>query len=228
MRAILLLARKYSQKMAETGDAIVEAAEHVVEEVVAAASQDTGTAGGSAQRIVAAATPAKQPSALPHISIHTKTDMIDDPLKFALLELKGIIERMARGHSLDGILRALVDVMKDLKELPVELGATMSEEVDHKGKSKVPGSQLPQASSSHSPNIIRAYFARIGQYLDTALDHPGFVTSRKGSKQLEGLFMEGLDILDIVGDVADEVGEVLVSGRLSTNPAFGVTLIGCF
>ncbi|KAH6900941.1 hypothetical protein BKA70DRAFT_1159081 [Coprinopsis sp. MPI-PUGE-AT-0042] len=210
MRAILFLARKYSEKLAETGDAIVEGAEHVVEEVVSAASQDPGSSGDTSEAKGVAASEGKLPSALPRVSIHTSTNMIDDPVKLAFFELKGMLERMGRGHSLDGVLKALVDVMKDLKELPIELGETLSQEVDQKGKSKISGAQSPP---QRSPNIIRAYFARIGQYLDTALDQPGFVTSRKGSNELEVLFMEGLDILDVVGEVADEVGEVLVSGE---------------
>lgn len=226
MRAILLLVRKYSEKLAETGNSIVEAAEHVVEEVVSATSQDPETPNDADEAKGGAACAAKLRDALPQASIRTTTHMIDDPLKLALVELKGILERMGRGHSLDGVLEALADVMEDLRDLPIELGEIMSEEVDYKGKSKTPGTQLPQAPSKRSPNVIRQYFVRVGQYLDKALDQPGFTTSRRGSKELEGLFLEGLNILDAVGEVADEVGEVLVGGRWCTIISVRMVSIG--
>ncbi|TFK22150.1 hypothetical protein FA15DRAFT_758208 [Coprinopsis marcescibilis] len=280
LRSILILARKYADKLAETGDIVAEAAEEIAQEVTStahdiASSTQTNSDEGN-QRAQAWNPPHSYPpptSLYPPVSKTAESDSSDASvfLKQAFVDLKTIFERAGQGHSLDGLVKALVNVCRDLKELPVEVQQTVAQEVDHKagdakgkGKAKDEGGsphfseekheqkgkgkrrkrkekkgggsefispQLDSRTSSEQPsgspsiqaedrqksgvkppNVLANYFARLGDCLDNALDEPGWVTSRNGSRELEALFDDGVEILNVVGEAVVDVGSIVAEG----------------
>ncbi|KAJ2936574.1 hypothetical protein H1R20_g525, partial [Candolleomyces eurysporus] len=59
-------------------------------------------------------------------------------------------------------------------------------------------------SQGRQPNVIRVYFARLGRYLDRALEDPAWVTSKRGQGEMEKLFEDGVELVNVVGEVVTE------------------------
>jgi len=68
-------------------------------------------------------------------------------------------------------------------------------------------------------NPLRAYFSRIGEYLDKALSEPGWAMSRDAAKTLEVLFDDGVELVKAVDESVIEVGAELDDS--STSKGFG-------
>ena len=110
-----------------------------------------------------------------------------------------MLERLGKNHALDGLLAALKKVVCDINAAPVVLVDQINKEVEDKtGLDPAKGSPL------------RAYFTRIGAYLDRGLDDPGWVMTKEGAEIIEGLFDDGVELIGIVGDSVVEVGEDVI------------------
>ncbi|EAU81413.2 hypothetical protein CC1G_05243 [Coprinopsis cinerea okayama7 len=275
IRAIVILARKYADKVADLGDVAADTAAKAASDLSTAARGISPMPSSTAWKPPATYPPPNDlyppvPDEIP--GVHSKTGEQGKPLKAALGDLKIILERVARGHPIDKLIRALIDIGKDLKELPFDVEEMVVNEADFfvrdvkgKGKEEVqsnlegqrgkgrrrkkkgkkggsksiqtPDEQdssqtaTPFTTAPHTPvapseppktpgprpNVLRVYFSRIGRYLDRAMDEPGWITSRKGSKELEKLFNDGRMLLNVVGEAAVDVGEAIVESGAEEN-----------
>ncbi|KAF8970194.1 hypothetical protein BDZ97DRAFT_1792384 [Flammula alnicola] len=255
IRAILILARKYADKIASASE--------IAEETIIDATRQAKDALNDA------AAPNYPPQ--PCGRAHEKKPFIDITSDALLEDLKDMLQRIAQGHSLDGLLSAFARVVRDLDEVPLILGDEINETIEEKatqsatdvspsspspspppeqrpkkgkkmnkkarmrakkalGKEKEAmekgsmlspsesqdieapiGQETPEERSTSNP--LRLYFSRIGTYMDKVLDEPGWVMSKDGSNTLEGLFDDGAELLNVVADVAVEVGEEIVDEK---------------
>ena len=182
MRAILVLAQKYADKFASGADVAASTINDVAEQ----ASEFSKIYSSSSQY---------PPNPYPpkfNLDSHSVT---------LLQDMKEMLERLGKNHALDGLLAALKKVVCDLNAVPVVLVDQINKGV--KGKTGFAG--IDQVQPAKGP--LRAYFARIGAYLDKGLDDPGWVMSKEGAEILEGLFEDGVELIGIVGDSVVEVGE---------------------
>lgn len=183
MRAILVLARKYADKFASGADVAASTINDVAEQ---ASSSISKTYSSSSQY---------PPNPYP-----PKFNLDLDSHSVTLLQdMKEMLERLGKNHALDGLLAALKKVVCDLNAAPVVLVDQINKEVEGKtGVDPAKGSPL------------RAYFTRIGAYLDRGLDDPGWVMTKEGAEIIEGLFDDGVELIGIVGDSVVEVGEDVI------------------
>jgi hypothetical protein len=203
MRAILVLAKKYVDKIASSADIAASAVGDIAKQASESFAKNTSSA--------------YPPNPYPPLPQSTDFDFNSTLLK----DMKEMLERLGKGHSLDELLAALKKVVLDLNEAPVVLVDEINKEIedktagsDHvqsKGKNKKgPSSDKHKSSGEGSPSIrgspLHAYFVRIGAYLDKGLDDPGWVMSTEGTKILEGLFDHGVELMGIVGESVVEVG----------------------
>ena len=187
MRAILVLARKYADKFASGADV----AASTINEVAEQASESISNIYSSSSQYPPNPYPPKF-----NLDSHSAT---------LLQDMKEMLERLGKNHALDGLLAALKRVVCDLNAAPVVLVDQINKEV--KGKTEFTG--VDQVQPAKGP--LRAYFARIGTYIDKGLDDPGWVMSKEGAEILEGLFDDGVELIGIVGDSVVEVGEDVIS-----------------
>ncbi|KAF8799742.1 hypothetical protein BYT27DRAFT_7119732 [Phlegmacium glaucopus] len=197
MRAILVLARKYADRIASFADVAASTVDDVAEQVSESFSKN-------------------------HSSTSTEYPPSVDPQIVTLLQdIKEMLERLGKGHSLDRLLAALKKVVRELNKVPIVLVDEINKEIEDKagyaemqrakakGKNKKRGRK--KGASSNKQNPLRAYFARIGAYLDRGLDDPGWVMSKEGAEILEGLFDNGVELLGVVGESIIEVGEEIIN-----------------
>ena len=228
MRAILVLVKKYADKIASSADIVASTVSDVAEQASESLSQNTYPPN-------------------PYPPRTTKSNL--DPRTATLLkDLKEMLERLGKGHSLDGLLTALKKVVYHLNEAPVVLVNDINKEIEdktafikvdlgrparRKGKSKKwraqgPSSDKQKSSTDVSPgdsmipliqenlgNPLCAYFARIGMYLDKGLEDPGWVMAREGAEILEGLFDDGVQLMGVVGESVVKVGEDVISPEVN-------------
>ena len=186
MRAILVLAQKYADKFASGADV----AASTINEVAEQASESISNVYSSS-------------SQYPPIPYPPKFNL-DSPSVTLLQDIKEMMERLGKNHALDGLLAALKKVVYHLNAAPVVLADQVNKGVE--GKTGYSG--VDQEQPSKGP--LRAYFARIGAYLNKGLDDPGWVMSKAGAEILEGLFDDGVELMGIVGDSVVEVGEDVI------------------
>ena len=212
MRAILVLAKKYADKIASSADIAASAVSDIAEQASESFFKNTSSQ--------------YPPNPYPPLSQSTAFNL--DPHTATLLkDMKEMLERLGKGHSLDELLAALKKVVLDLNEAPVVLVGKINKEIEdktagsqqlqQKGKNKKePSSANQKSSTEDSPkdsmtasiqgSPLHAYFARIGAYLDKGLDDPGWVMSKDGTEILEGLYDNGVELMGIVGESVVEVG----------------------
>ena len=183
MRAILVLAQKYADKFASGADVAASTINDVAEQ-----------ASGSFSNIRSSS------SQYPPNPYPPKYNL--DSHSVALLQdIKEMLERLGKNYALDGLLAALRRVICDLNTAPVVL----VDQINKRVEDKTEFAGVDQVQPVKGP--LRAYFARIGAYLDKGLDDPGWVMSEEGAETLEGLFDDGVELIGIVGDSVAEVGE---------------------
>ncbi|CAA7268403.1 unnamed protein product [Cyclocybe aegerita] len=228
MRAILILARKYTAKMATlsniAADTIIDAAKEAKDALQSNSEEPTYPPQ-----------PYETPTA--------KEPIIDVTSDAILFDFKDILQRLGKQHSLDGLVSALGRIIQDLNEAPSILGEEATKTFEDKLDSAVTEAQSPtdgeippmfsqpgkgygkakknkkrkkqktqngeQQAQTGATNPIATYFARVGVYLDKGLDEPGWAMSKDGASSLEMLFDDGVDLINVVGetvlDTADEV-----------------------
>jgi Protein of unknown function (DUF4449) len=202
MRAILVLAKKYADKI--TSSAVVAAS--TVSDVAEHASESFSKNTWS------------EYPPIPYPPQPTESNL-DSQTATLLRNMKEMLERLGKGHPLDKLLAALKKVVRDLNEAPVVLVDEINKEIEDKtgsgevqpakAKGKNKKGREKEPSTQGSP--LRAYFARIGAYLDRGLDDPGWVMSKEGAVILEGLFDDGVELMGTVGESVLEVGEDIIS-----------------
>jgi hypothetical protein len=186
MRAILVLAKKYADKVASGADVAASTINDVAEQASGSISNNRSSSSKH------------PPDAYP------PTFNLDSHSAALLQDMKEMLERLGKNHSLDGLLAALRKVVCDPSKAPVILVDQIK---------KVEGETETAAVDQVQPvtGTLREYFARIGEYLDKGLDDPGWVMSKEGAKVLESLFDDGVELIGIVGDSVAEVGEDVIS-----------------
>jgi hypothetical protein len=191
MRAILVLAQKYADKLASGADVATSTVKDVAEQTSESISQIYSSS-----------------SQYPPIPYPPKFS--PDSHSVTLLQnMKEILERLGKNHALDGLLAALKKVVCDLNAAPVELVDQINKGIE--GKIGFAGDdQEHPAKERQSSSPLREYFARIGAYLDKGLDDPGWVMSKEGAEVLEGLFDDGVELIGIVSESVVEVGEDVI------------------
>ncbi|KAJ2918964.1 hypothetical protein MD484_g1432, partial [Candolleomyces efflorescens] len=318
LRAILILVRKYADKISELGETVIETAEEIAVEVEDAALKGVKSASlhldlqpeslsatGKTNGNVDAARPITTTDYVgpypPPTSLYppgsTGSDFKgdhragQDPFKKVLLDLKAILERVGQNRSLDELLVKFGNVVKDLNQLPVDIGKAVERDaakgldVGGSGEEKLgPEATVVQPSTSNAsiatirpsssqvgggggkggkkkkrkgknrkggatpveeipvlgeaskdtdtpqneveeeeggigtatpegveptkaegqPNVIRDYFVRLGRYLDRALEDPAWVSSRRGRDEMERMFEDGMELVNVVEDVVTD------------------------
>ncbi|RXW20171.1 hypothetical protein EST38_g5682 [Candolleomyces aberdarensis] len=130
---------------------------------------------------------------------------------------KGGKKKKKKGkHSKAGSASADVEAIPVSIEVSREsetLQAEVEEESDSGEDVRRSGLDAPQESTradedklpeGRQPNVIRVYFARLGRYLDRALEDPAWVTSKRGQGEMEKLFEDGVELVNVVGEVVTE------------------------
>ena len=223
MRSILILARKYADRLAAVSETATAALVDVAKETRDALTEEPATTKYPPHRYDAP---------------HERKPLIDVTSDAILREVKVVLERLGQGHSLNGLLSALGRVVRDINEVPTivsdEINKTIDEKVEeaaHKERSPTPRldpqSSRPNADnktkepgidaedpfslqgSTHNP--LAVYFSQFGQYLDKALDEPGWVMSGDGAKTLESLFDDGIILFNAVGESVVDIGDQIIS-----------------
>ena len=207
MRAILVLAKKYADKITSSADVVASTASEVAEHASESFSKNTWS----------------EYPPIPYPPQPTEFNL-DSQTVTLLRDMKEMLERLGKGHPLDKLWAASKEVVSDLNEAPVVLVDEINKEIEDKtgsaevqpakdkGKNKKKGREK-EPSTQGSP--LRAYFVRIGAYLDKGLDDPGWVMSKEGAVTLEGLFDDGVELMGTVGESVVEVGEDIISPETS-------------
>ncbi|PPQ78792.1 hypothetical protein CVT26_005699 [Gymnopilus dilepis] len=125
LRAILTLVRKYSERISSASDVVASAIEKTV-----AQTQEVLQDGPKAEE--------RKPF----------IDMKSDAL---LQDTKTFLERVAQGHSLDGVLLALSRVMRDLDEVPTIINVEVYAKVEERSPEPSPEPEPPSALPPPTP-----------------------------------------------------------------------------
>ncbi|KAF9564543.1 hypothetical protein CPC08DRAFT_705282 [Agrocybe pediades] len=285
MRSILTLARKYAEKIASASETVSSKVEDTIEDAKQAATSESGAT--------------QEPNYPPHPYGHNsasgsstgeKKPFIDFQSDAILQDLKDILERIAKGHSLDGLFDAFGRIVRGLNEMPtvvskdVEKGtnpmtrsasslisesgsdshnqvppplegkdpkSASGQEQGHKkrknGKARkrqkahemksstsglAPPSPISASNSQDSTmtastmkdedkereerlyseeNPLRTYFKRLGEYLDRAIEEKDWAISKDGEQALESLFVDGAELVNVVGDSVVQVEDEMIS-----------------
>ena len=195
MRAILVLAQKYADKLASGVDVAASTINDVAEQASESISNKIYSSSSQYP-------PNPYPPKFINLDSHSVT---------LLQNMKEMLERLGKNHALDGLLAALKKVVCHLNAAPVVLVDQINKGVE--GKTGFTGVNRANLGSP-----LRVYFARIGAYLDKGLDDPGWVMSKKGAEILEGLFDDGVELMGIVGDSVVEVGKDVISPEVDQTP----------
>jgi len=237
MRSILILARKYADRLVAVSETATAALVDVAKETRDALTEEPATTKYPPHRYDAP---------------HERKPLVDVTSDAILREVKVVLERLGQGYSLNGLLSALGRVVRDINEVPTivsdEINQTIDEKVEeaaHKERSPPPldpQSSRPNADnktkepgidtddtfllpgSTHNP--LAVYFSQFGQYLDKALDEPGWVMSGDGAKTLESLFDDGIILFNAVGESVVDIGDQIISGDAPDKGPAHTTLKG--
>ncbi|KAF5318449.1 hypothetical protein D9619_010687 [Psilocybe cf. subviscida] len=279
MKAIIILVHKYSQKAMEAAQKATEA---VVENASLGKEVITDVAGEGSQG-------SSNYPPQPYASTKENRPFFDGPTDGLLQGFKEVLQRIAKGHSLDGLIAAVATIIDNLKDAPSSVNQEISSAIDDKMAqsatssdfatqppspvdetlvARQPGLAAPtsqpgkkskknkkararekkalekQLSDSITPttsqdglspapsqsgnvgflkpieNPIRVYFSRLGAFLDRALDEHerGWAASKEGSKALEALFDDGVNLLNAVGEVVSEAGDDIPDDKSASSP----------
>ncbi|KIM42392.1 hypothetical protein M413DRAFT_10535 [Hebeloma cylindrosporum] len=255
MLSIMILTRKYTEKIASASETVSETVGDVLKQ--------TKDSFNDAEASQAPNYPPHPYSSPKHEEKKPFFDVTSDAL---LTNFRDILQRLAGGYSLDGLLSAFSRVVRDLNDIPLVFGDEVNQAIEEKLKtSETTASQSdpsPVVSSSpqlppggggkakskkkrkkqkakaekESPlppsefqiegdatpteetekgdlnatgttsNPLRAYFSRLGEYLDKALNEPGWAMSKDAAKTLEVLFDDGVELVNVVDESVIEVG----------------------
>ncbi|TFK41696.1 hypothetical protein BDQ12DRAFT_625737, partial [Crucibulum laeve] len=172
-------------------------------------------------------------------------------LSRALSDLKVLLERLGRVQSIDPLLDAFSQVMRDLGEIPGEMADSVADRVgniateaedmklpdqnerrngnneneDDESKQQESKSKKKDTKERYQPNPIRKYFKDISLYIDRGLSEPGWATSEKGTVALTRLVDAGIDLVtitsDVVGDVVVDIQQNIEDGEAGLIPDKG-------
>jgi hypothetical protein len=151
-----------------------------------------------------------------------------------------MLERLAQGHKVDGIIQAFGDMVKHSFAVPRDLGKNfekLAQEKLHHHQGDDSSSIETTKHTEHtyrrwmddSPpgpsesfeddheteeraNLFSMYFSSVGQYLDRALTRPGWATSEAGKKSLETLYDATQELLCVAGEVAADAEDIVKEG----------------
>ncbi|KXN82253.1 hypothetical protein AN958_02803, partial [Leucoagaricus sp. SymC.cos] len=168
---------------------------------------------------------------------------IDSPhLQYFLQDAKVMLERIARGHKIDGMMKTFGDIIKHSVTAPRDLGKNMEKLaqeklyhdadeasgvgttkhtehtrhwMDEAQKSAEDFAEHDNGEHSHSEertNLFSMYFSSVGKYLDRALTRPGWATSKAGQKSLETLYDATQELLQVAGEVVADEEEIIREG----------------
>ena len=272
MLAILILTRKYTEKIASASE--------TVSEVLTDALKQTKDSFNSAEGSQAPNYPPHPYSSPKHEEKRPFFDVTSDAL---LTNIRDMLQRLAGGYSMDSLLSAFSRVVQGLNDIPLVFEDEVNETIKEKlassaptaSKSTPPSPEVPSSTPlppggggkgknkgkrrkkqkskaekespllpSESPveespgdatlteeeekgnttetasNPFRAYFSRVGEYLDKALGDPGWAMSKDAAKALEVLFDDGVELVNVVDESVLEVGAKIVDSA-STSKGTG-------
>ncbi|KAF5351172.1 hypothetical protein D9756_008342 [Leucocoprinus leucothites] len=227
---ILQIIRKYAHRFAFAKQETVET---VREAAAGPSSKPKGTQSVDPGKEIPAgfADPSMyppQPYGPPPPKISIPGIEIDSPhLQYVLQDVKIMVERLARGHKIDDMLKTLGDIIRHSVTAPQALGKNVGklaqEKLQHEGdESSSIGttkhtehhgpSATPEHESEEKADIFSMYFSSVGQYLDRALTRPGWATSKSGQKSLEALYEATQELLQVAGDVVADTEDIVKEG----------------
>jgi hypothetical protein len=262
MLAILILTRKYTEKIASTSE--------TVSEVLTDALKQTKD---SFDNVEHSQTPNYPPHPYSSPKYEEKKPFFDVTSDALLTNIRDMLQRLAGGYSVDDLLSAFSRVVRGLNDIPLvfedEVNETIKEKLapsattpsesippspdgaffhsvtsrwrwerqetkkrrkKQKAKAEKESPLLPSESpieefpgdatpteeeekgntTETASNPFRAYFSRVGEYLDKALGDPGWAMSKDAAKALEILFDDGVELVNVVDESVLEVGAKIV------------------
>jgi hypothetical protein len=274
MLAILILTRKYTEKIASASETVSE----VLIDTLKQRKDSFNNVEGS-----------QAPNYPPHLysapKHEEKKPFLDVTSDALLNNVRDMLQRLAGGYSLDGLLSAFSRVVRGLNDIPLVFGDEVNQTIkdsekltpsdttasksipptpvvpsstplppdggwEGKNKNKRRKKQktkeekesplLPSEFQTEGPsedttpaeeaemgdttetasNPFRAYFSRVGKYLDKALGEPGWAMSKGAAKALEILFDDGVELVNVVDESGIEVRREIVDSA-STSKGSG-------
>ena len=161
-------------------------------------------------------------------------NVISPALKRALVDLRTLLERIAQGRSLTGLLSAFENVVCEISSVPGEVAEEVEkriidEDVAKKGKKGEKAKQKAKQNQadkeagvdSTGNTVLGHYFSNIGRFLEKALAEPGWATSHSGQVAVKTLVEDGVRLVSVVRDVVEEevVGVIDEKEEITGNEA---------
>jgi hypothetical protein len=156
------------------------------------------------------------PHPYPAVS-NLNVNVISPALKQALVDLQTLLERIAQGRSLTGLLTAFENVVREIACVPGEVAEEVEkriidEDVGKKGKKGEKAKQKAKQKQadkeagvdSTGGTVLWHYFSNIGRFLENALTEPGWAMSHSGQVAVKTLVEDGVRLVSVVGDVLEE------------------------